>query len=318
MPQTSVNAAKPPPSQCHIVVVVLWSRLGSSFELNGRRWASGTEWEYEDAASAKDTRDTTAMPHPSHTLYRRHRFAPLLLPLLLAAPPLSPGGCAVPPEASLPAASAVAPLPRLSQPANVGDAKRAATAYRESGAYARDLAAVAAAAADWVARRAPQVSRPALVLDIDETALSNWEVIQADDFGRIIGGPCTALPEGPCGWAAWDQLGRSRVIEPTLDLYRRARAAGVAVFFITGRPESQRAATERNLRTAGYEGWTQVVMVPNGAHFATAAAYKAPVRAGTARDGYTIIANVGDQPSDLEGGGAEQGFLLPNPFYRIP
>ena len=52
VPQASVNAAKPPPSQCHIVVVVLWSRLGSPFELNGRRWASGTEWEYEDAAGA--------------------------------------------------------------------------------------------------------------------------------------------------------------------------------------------------------------------------------------------------------------------------
>jgi hypothetical protein len=32
----------------------------------------------------------------------------------------------------------------------------------------------------------------------------------------------------------------------------------------------------------------------------------------------TIVANMGDQPSDLEGGFAERTFLLPNPFYRIP
>ena len=34
--------------------------------------------------------------------------------------------------------------------------------------------------------------------------------------------------------------------------------------------------------------------------------------------GFTIIANVGDQPSDLAGGYAERTFLVPNPFYRIP
>ena len=32
---------------------------------------------------------------------------------------------------------------------------------------------------------------------------------------------------------------------------------------------------------------------------------------------YTIIANVGDQPSDLAGGYAKRA-LLTDPFYRIP
>jgi hypothetical protein len=59
-------------------------------------------------------------------------------------------------------------------------------------------------------------------------------------------------------------------------------------------------------------------MVPEGVHFASAAAFKAPVRAAIEADGYTIIANMGDQPSDLAGGHAERTFLLPNPFYRIP
>jgi HAD superfamily, subfamily IIIB (Acid phosphatase) len=59
-------------------------------------------------------------------------------------------------------------------------------------------------------------------------------------------------------------------------------------------------------------------MVPEGARFASAADFKAPVRAAIERAGYTIIANMGDQPSDLAGGHAERTFLLPNPFYRIP
>jgi hypothetical protein len=42
------------------------------------------------------------------------------------------------------------------------------------------------------------------------------------------------------------------------------------------------------------------------------------VRERIEKDGYTIIANAGDQPSDLAGGHAEMTFLLPNPFYRIP
>ncbi|MGF6227876.1 hypothetical protein QFZ27_001831 [Inquilinus ginsengisoli] len=204
-----------------------------------------------------------------------------------------------------------------SQPANVGDARTAALAYRNSGAYDRDVADIAAQAGRWLAGRAG-VARPALVLDIDETALSNWEIIQRDDFGRPIVGSCDPAGEGPCGWAAWDQLGRDPAIRPTQALFRQARAADVAVFFITGRPESQRAATERNLAAAGYGGYVRLAMVPDGAHFTSAAEFKAPVRAAIEGEGYTIVANVGDRPSDLEGGHAQRAFLLPNPFYRVP
>jgi len=50
-------------------------------------------------------------------------------------------------------------------------------------------------------------------------------------------------------------------------------------------------------------------MVPEGEHFASAADFKAPIRAEIEPAGYTIIANMGDQPSDLIGG---------HPFYRVP
>jgi predicted secreted acid phosphatase len=206
----------------------------------------------------------------------------------------------------------------LAQPPNVGDAKLAAITYHKSGAYERDLAAVTAQVSAWLTERAPQVGRPALVLDIDDTALSNWEVIMADDFGRVFDGPCKALPKGPCGWIAWDLLGRSPAIVQTLALFKQARALGIDVFFITGRDETQRAATTRNLRAAGYAGYSAIYMPAKGAHYASAADYKAPQRQKIEAAGYTIIANVGDQPSDLAGGHAERTFLLPNPYYRIP
>jgi hypothetical protein len=34
--------------------------------------------------------------------------------------------------------------------------------------------------------------------------------------------------------------------------------------------------------------------------------------------GYTVIVNVGDPMSDLEGGFAERTYKRPNPFYCIP
>jgi hypothetical protein len=43
-------------------------------------------------------------------------------------------------------------------------------------------------------------------------------------------------------------------------------------------------------------------MVPDEAHFASAVDFKAPIRAEIERIGYTIIANMGEQPSDLLGG----------------
>ena len=205
-----------------------------------------------------------------------------------------------------------------SQPANVGDAKIAALAYHDSGAYDRDLTTAASAARQWLTKRTAIARRPALILDIDETALSNWEILKRDDFGRPINGPCTPGLDTPCGWAAWDQLGIDPPIGPTLEVFQHARSLKITVFFITGRPESQRAATNRNLVTAGFGDYEKLYMVPDGKHFASAADFKAPIRAEIEQAGYTIVANVGDQPSDLQGGHAERSFLLPDPYYRVP
>lgn len=202
------------------------------------------------------------------------------------------------------------------EPANVGDAKTAAISYYDSGQYLHDLAVVAAEAINWIGNQVPTTPRAAVVFDIDETALSNWEVIRANDFGRFINGPCN-LPDA-CAWRAWDETAQSTVIQPTLDTYNTAKSLGAAVFFITERDEGQRAATEQNLQSAGYTGYTRLVMTAPGAQYVSAADFKAPQRAAIAAEGYTIVANIGDQPSDLAGGRSQQDFLLPDPFYRIP
>jgi len=229
--------------------------------------------------------------------------------LLLAGPPSAHAQPPAPPAPIIPS-----PV----QPANVGDLKRDATAYYDSGAYLTNLQQAAAPAVAWINEQAARVARPAVVLDIDETSLSNWEVIKANDFGRVYNGPCDDLPHGPCGLQAFGQLAQSPAIPPTMDVFNAAKQRGAAVFFITGRPESWRAATEQNLQAVGYTGYERLIMEPTGSHYVSAADFKAPQRAQIEAQGYTIIANIGDQPSDLAGGFAQQTYLLPNPFYRIP
>jgi acid phosphatase len=199
---------------------------------------------------------------------------------------------------------------------NLGLVKADLLAYGRNGTYASDLATAVAAAESYVLARAPQVRNPALVLDIDETSLSNWEQLVANDFGYFAQGDCDYLPKGPCGALKWDELGKAKVIAPTLHLFDAAQHAGVRIFFITGRREAERAWTESNLARAGYHDWQQLVMKPDGVD-ATAAAYKTAARAEIESKGFTIIANVGDQQSDLDGGHAERIFKLPNPFYFI-
>jgi len=128
------------------------------------------------------------------------------------------------------------------QPPNVGDAKIAALRYHDSGEYDRDLSLVADAARRWISHRSTEVRQPAVVFDIDETSLSNWEIIKLDDFGRPIGGPCEPSQDAPCGWAAWDHLGRDPAIEPALNVFRQARAEGVLCF---SSPDAQNPSVRR-------------------------------------------------------------------------
>jgi predicted secreted acid phosphatase len=150
-----------------------------------------------------------------------------------------------------------------------------------------------------------KAKKPALVLDIDETSLSNYSAINADNFTF-----------GPNSQAeATNEVGKA--IPPTLKLYDDAKARGVAVFFITGRGEASRAHTESNLTREGFTGWKQLYLKPAGST-ATTVAYKTASREDIEKQGYTIVANIGDQYSDLAGGHAASAFKLPNPFYFLP
>jgi acid phosphatase len=202
-------------------------------------------------------------------------------------------------------------------PLNIDHIKKLLRQYQAHD-YAEDVAAVFAKARSYLEQRASQVSKPALVLDIDETSLSNWSNISANDFGFIPNGPCDQLPEGACGFKAWILKSSATPIMPALDLFNAAKANGVAVFFITGRRDRERQATLWNLDRAGFEGWAKLVTRPDDDRRDSIQPFKSEERGKIESSGYTIIANVGDQRSDLDGGSAGCPFKVPNPFYFIP
>ena len=197
--------------------------------------------------------------------------------------------------------------PRVHEPRNLSASKAELVRYHESGAYERALSAVAVKASDWIktraARRAPG-ERQAVVLDIDETVLSNWESMKQLDFGYV-----------PERWEAWVESAGAKAIAPVRETYRTARAAGIAVIFLTGRDERQASATERNLRQEGFGDFERLIVRTADHAHTSAVEFKTAARRALVTEGWTIIANVGDQKSDLIGGYAERTFKLPNPFY---
>ena len=239
---------------------------------------------------------------------RSHPLRAALLAAALAAAP----ALAVAAECPAPREPQLGELPK---PLNIDKVKDLLRDYHDKN-YDADLAAVAGDAQAHVERRAHDAKNPALVLDIDETSLTNWPNISADDFGFISGGSCTLQKNQPCGFDAWVRKGTAKAIAPTLKLFNAAKQNGVTVFFITGRHPETRRITIVNLNRVGYYGWKRLTLRPDGDQ-RTVGAYKSAEREKIEAEGYTIIANMGDQLSDLENGHAECGFKLPNPFYFI-
>jgi acid phosphatase len=212
-----------------------------------------------------------------------------------------------------------APKLDATNPLNLGQLKYRLIQYRCTR-YDSDIAKEIGKARIWITKRATQVPKPALVLDVDETALSNWPVMYHNDFGYVADGDCDLKTRRACGQNAWEESSAATAIAPTLALFGFAKAHHIAVFFITGRHENggRRAATEANLHNAGYDGWTGLYLRPAESHEPSPTPFKARAREDIEKHGYRVIANIGDQASDLAGGHAERGFKLPNPFYYIP
>jgi predicted secreted acid phosphatase len=200
-----------------------------------------------------------------------------------------------------------------SEPANLDSLREQVVKYHDSGAYNRDIIDVARRAIRFIHQRSAenqQLKHPqklAIVLDIDETSLSNYHYMIKRQF---IATKPQLIQE--------IQEANAPAIKPILYLYHYALEHHIAVFFVTGRHEPQRDATLANLKKAGFKHWDGVYFKPTNYSYHSVVPYKARARAAITHKGYRIIATIGDQNSDLRGGYAELGFKVPNPYYYLP
>ena len=159
------------------------------------------------------------------------------------------------------------PLPAATQPPNLGVLKLQLLDYKCLGDYDRDVAEVAARARAYIEERARHVNKPAIVLDIDETSLSNWPHIVVNDFGFISHGPCqfgAGGPEEPCGFHAWVTEAKAEAIKPTLELFNAAKAKNVAVFFISARCRDGTRRHDQEPARGRLQGLDRLILRPKG------------------------------------------------------
>ncbi|GAA3391451.1 HAD family acid phosphatase [Streptomyces roseoviridis] len=178
-----------------------------------------------------------------------------------------------------PAASAADPDAHVTSTAALADI--------DYGTWRRDVAAVVAEARPYIEERSEDAGREkqAIVLDIDNSSLET-------DFHPFWELPTPAIPE-------------------VRELVRDAHGRGVAVFFVTARPGIIHSLTDWNLKQTGYPvDGLYVRSLPD--LFAEVSAYKTQKRAEIEAKGYTIIANIGNNTTDLVGGHAERTFKLPD------
>src|ERR1700684_2481410 len=81
---------------------------------------------------------------------------------------------------------------------NIGTIKPLLVDYHKNR-YMDDVAAVFNSAQKYMEQNAAQSKRAVIVLVINETSLTSWPNLEADDFGFVAGGACDVLPAGPCG-----------------------------------------------------------------------------------------------------------------------
>jgi predicted secreted acid phosphatase len=187
--------------------------------------------------------------------------------------------------------------------------------------YAKQMKQIVAGAEGYLAaaiRHHHGVGKPAVVFDIDDTLLNTYDYEIAEQFGYT-----------PASNAVWINAAAFPAVFYMPQLVSFAASHGYAVFFITGRPQSQTAATIKDLTSAGYAApqaghlFLKPPTAPPYLHCADPAActtteYKSGTRKYISSKGYSIVADFGDQYSDLVGGDAGHQVKIPDPMYYIP
>lgn len=201
-------------------------------------------------------------------------------------------------------------------------------ADKQSSPYIREMNALTQKVAPKLQRSCQQAVRhgekPAVVFDADDTTLMTYDM--EDKAMNFVFD--TELQD------EWVQQQRFPATPHMKRVVDAVRTGGCQVVGLTGRNDDQKKATVANLRKVGYRGFTEKMFFtkwtgegdsqqPSYISCATAKCttveYKSQTRKHLEQDlGYTVVGNLGDQFSDLQGGYADRTVKLPNPTYYLP
>jgi predicted secreted acid phosphatase len=187
--------------------------------------------------------------------------------------------------------------------------------------YARQMKQIVASAEAYLGhaiRTYHGQGKPAVVFDIDDTLLNTYDYEIAEQFGYTSASN-----------AVWINAAAFPAVFYMPQLVSFAYSHGYSVFYITGRPQSQTQATINDLISAGYAKpqpghlFLKPSTPPSYLHCANPAScttteYKSGTRKYISSLGYAIVADFGDQYSDLLGGDAGHQVKIPDPMYYIP
>ncbi|MEU6280653.1 HAD family acid phosphatase [Streptomyces sp. NPDC047028] len=193
--------------------------------------------------------------------------------------------------------------------------------------YAKDLADIDRAAERYIDKAARKAhhrgEKPAVVFDIDDTLLLSLDYEKRYNYTY-----------NPVTWNDYVNRADRPAVFGSPELVRYARSKGVAVFYNSGLSEAQRAGAVENLKKIGADvnldaghmflkdkdhppAYLAGCATP-GTWNCTTVQFKSGTRKHIEHDlGYEIIANFGDQYSDLDGGHADRTYKLPNPTYFV-
>ncbi len=190
--------------------------------------------------------------------------------------------------------------------------------FNPDGSYAHEVEGIAAGAGKYLDHHHKRTAGKAVLFDVDDTTLNtyNYEI-----YSNFVYNPTSN--------AAFVNSGAFPAVPGMVDLEKKAIADGYQVFFLTGRPITQKNATIANLVNVGYDVQSGNVYTKDAsgatepwlsscAPSCTTIQYKSLTRQYIESQGYEIVANFGDQFSDLKGGFADETYKIPNPMYYLP
>ncbi len=188
---------------------------------------------------------------------------------------------------------------------NLGTAKKVVQEYYESGTYDRECSKIIDTAISYLDKK--KISeKSTVVFDIDETALSNYQYTKEIGFGYTYK-----------SWNDWQKKGIAPAIKNTKRFYDYLISKKIHVVFLTGREAEMRDVTKRNLVEQGFTKFDTLIVRSEAERNLSAAAFKLQKRNELVKNGYDIIASVGDQQSDFDGGNTGYEIKLPNYLYLL-